>query len=77
MPGGMPPVDLMRYRHYAETVPHCTGDSRTAIIVRSLFIVDMIHGRLIVDEVPEETLRPIFGSSVKPSFDELYIRFTF
>ncbi len=61
MLGGMPPVDFARYRRYAAAVPHRTGDSPIALIVRSLFIADMIHGRLIVDEVPAETLRLIFG----------------
>ncbi len=60
-PDGLPPVDFARYRRYAAAVPRHTGDSPIALIVRSLFIADMIRGPLAVDEVPEETLRLIFS----------------
>ena len=60
-PGSLPPVDFAHYRRYAATVPRQTGESPIALIIRSLFIADMINGRLVVDEVPDETLRLIFS----------------
>jgi hypothetical protein len=60
-PGSLPPVDFARYRRYAATVPRHTGESPIALIARSLFIADLIHGRLVADEVPEETMRLIFS----------------
>ncbi|OPY28878.1 MAG: hypothetical protein A4E28_01265 [Methanocella sp. PtaU1.Bin125] len=57
----LPPVDYARYRRYAAAVPRYSQGSPIALIARSLFIADMIHGRLAVDEVPEETLRLIFS----------------
>ncbi len=64
-PGGghdsLPPVDFARYRRYAAAVPRYPGEAPIALIVRSLFVADMVRGRLAVDEVPEETLRLIFS----------------
>jgi|AGTN01.2.fsa_nt_gi hypothetical protein len=60
-PESLPPVDFARYRRYVAAIPRHTGESPVAMIVRSLFIADMIHGRLVVDEVPEETLRLVFS----------------
>ena len=60
VPGGLPPVDFARYRRYAETVQRHSGEAPLALIVRSLFVADMVRGRLAVDEVPDETLRLIF-----------------
>jgi hypothetical protein len=60
-PGSLPPIDFARYRRYAAAVPRYSDESPIALIARSLFIADMVHGRLAVDEVPEETLRLIFS----------------
>ena len=61
VPGSLPPIDFARYRRYAAAVPRYSDESPIALIARSLFIADMVHGRLAVDEVPEETLRLIFS----------------
>jgi hypothetical protein len=60
-PDSLPSVDFARYRRYAEAMPRHSGEAPMALIVRSLFIADMVHGRLAADEVPEETLRLIFS----------------
>ncbi len=60
-PEGLPPVDFTRYRRYVAAMPRRSGDSPLALVVRSLFIADMINGRLVSDEVPEETMRLIFS----------------
>jgi hypothetical protein len=60
-PTSLPPVDFARYRRYVAAMPRRSGDSPLALVVRSLFIADMINGRLVSDEVPEETLRLIFS----------------
>ncbi|HEY3274593.1 MAG TPA: hypothetical protein VGJ92_12550 [Methanocella sp.] len=62
MPESLPPIDFARYRRYAAAVPRHNDGSPIALIARSLFIADMINGRLASDEVPEETLRLIFSS---------------
>ena len=61
LPESIPSIDFARYRRYAAAVPRHSTESPIALIARSLFIADMIHGRLVVDEVPEETLRLIFS----------------
>lgn len=61
MPESLPPVDFARYRRYAEAVPRHSSESLIALIARSLFIADMINGRLVSDDVPEETMRLIFS----------------
>ncbi len=60
-PDSLPAIDFARYRRYAAVVPRHSGEAPIALIVRSLFIADMVHGRLAVNEVPEETLRLIFS----------------
>jgi hypothetical protein len=57
----LPSVDFGHYRRYVAALPRRSGEAPIALIVRSLFIADMIYGRLAVDEVPEETLRLIFS----------------
>lgn len=61
MPESLSLVDFARYRRYAAAVPRYTGESPIALIARSLFIADMIRGRLVSDEIPEETMRLIFS----------------
>lgn len=60
-PDRLPPVDFGKYRRYAAAVPTFYKFSPIAMIIRSLFIADMVHGRLIEKEIPEETLRLIFS----------------
>jgi hypothetical protein len=60
MPESIPSIDFARYRRYAAAVPRYSPESPIALISRSLFIADMVQGRLISDEVPEETMRLIF-----------------
>lgn len=61
VPDSLPSINIGLYRRYAAAIPHVTSDSPIALIARSLFISDMIQGRLIVDEVPEEIQRMIFS----------------
>jgi hypothetical protein len=60
-PESLPSIDFARYRRYASAVPRHSPQSPIALIARSLFIADMIQGRLVSDEAPEETLRLIFS----------------
>jgi hypothetical protein len=60
-PESLPSIDFARYRRYASAVPRYSPESPIALIARSLFIADMIQGRLIADEVPEETMQLIFS----------------
>lgn len=57
----LPAVDFARYRKYAASVPRYSEEPPIAFIVRALFISDMVHGRLTIDDVPEETLRQVFS----------------
>lgn len=61
VPDSLPQINIGRYRRYAATVPQISSVSPIVLVSRSLFIADMIQGRLVVDEVPEETLRLIFA----------------
>jgi hypothetical protein len=58
----IPHIDFARYRRYTAALPRHAGESPIPLIVRSLCIADMVHGRLTVKEVPEETLRLIFSA---------------
>jgi hypothetical protein len=59
VPDSLPSIGV--YRRYAAAMPQVASASPIALISRSLFISDMIQGRLIVDEVPEETLQLLFS----------------
>lgn len=61
VPDSLPQIDIGLYRRYAATMPQISSISPIVLISRSLFIADMIQGRLVVDEAPEETLRLIFA----------------
>jgi hypothetical protein len=61
VPDSLPSIDIGRYRRYAANVPQISSVSPIVLVSRSLFIADMIQGRLVVDEVPEETLRLVFA----------------
>jgi hypothetical protein len=61
IPGELPLIDFGKFRRYTALLPRYAGASPIRPIVRALFIADMVSGRLIIDEVPEETLRLIFS----------------
>jgi hypothetical protein len=61
LPESLPPVDFARYRNYAATLPRYTVEPPIALIARSLFIADMINGRLASDDLPKETMRLVFS----------------
>jgi hypothetical protein len=61
VPDSLPAIDIGRYRRYAAAVLQTSSVSPIVLVSRSLFIADMIRGRLVVDEVPEETLRLVFA----------------
>lgn len=63
VPDSLPPINVGLYRRYATAIPQVSSDSPIALISRSLFVSDMIQGRLIVEEVPEEILRLFFSES--------------
>jgi hypothetical protein len=61
VPGELPLIDFGKFQRYTTLLPRYAGASPILPIVRALFIADMVHGRLIIDEVPEETLRRMFS----------------
>jgi hypothetical protein len=61
VPGELPLIDFGKFRRYTALLPRYAGAAPILPIVRALFIADMVHGRLIIDEVPEETLQRMFS----------------
>jgi hypothetical protein len=59
--GELPLVDFAKFRRYTALLPRYAGASPIRPVVRALFIADMVSGRLIINEVPEEILRLIFS----------------
>jgi len=59
--GKLPDIDFAPYRRYSLALPRLTAEPPIVLIAKSLFVSDMVHGRLAVDEVPEEMLRLIFS----------------
>ena len=59
--GKLPSIDFGPYRRYSQALPRLSSEPPIVLIAKSLFISDMVHGKLAVDEVPEETLRLIFS----------------
>ncbi|HMK44986.1 MAG TPA: hypothetical protein VK436_00010 [Methanocella sp.] len=55
-------IDFPTYIKYTSLLPCYTPEPPIVLITRSLFVSDMVHGRLAVDEIPEETLRLVFSS---------------
>jgi len=58
---GRRPFDFKAYKKYETLLPRYSPEPPIILIARSLFVADMIHGKLTVDEIPEETLRIIFS----------------
>lgn len=61
MAGRLPEIDFAPYRRYSEALPKLTSEPPIVLIAKSLFISDLVHGKLAVD-VPEGTLKMIFSS---------------
>lgn len=61
MAGRLPSIDFAPLRQYSKALPRLTSEAPIPLIARSLFVSDMVHGRLAVDDVPEETLKLIFS----------------
>ncbi|WP_424358208.1 hypothetical protein [Methanocella sp. MCL-LM] len=61
MAGRLPDIDFAPLRRYSKALPRLTSEPPIGLIARSLFISDMVQGKLAVEEVPGETLKLIFS----------------
>ena len=58
---GRQPFDFKAYKSYSALLPHYSSEPPIVLIARSLFVADMVHDRLAIDDVPPETMRLIFS----------------
>lgn len=59
--GRLPAIDFAPYRRYSMALPRISAEPPIVLIARSLFVSDMVQGRL-VGEPPEDKLRLILSS---------------
>jgi hypothetical protein len=59
----MPDEGIGRWAGYSLKLPRLSAEPPMLVIARSLFVADMVKGGLAIDDIPEETLRLIFGKN--------------
>lgn len=60
----MPDGGIGRWAEYSMKLPRLSSEPPMLVIARSLFVADMVNGRLAIDDLPKETLKLIFGDKV-------------